>query len=53
MVKNAQFVINDRTKCDDIHKVNKENYKNYFNTTDLDQGTLGKNICYKLSLPII
>ena len=40
--KSAAFVINEKTKSSKLDNVDKKNYKDYFNTTDLDQGAIGK-----------
>jgi hypothetical protein len=38
---NAQFAVDDNGCCIKLRNLNELNYKNYFHTTDLDQGCLG------------
>ena len=38
---NAKFAVDDAGDCVKPKNLNESNYKNYFHTTDLDQGCLG------------
>jgi len=44
LYSNAHFVLDKQNKFMNMRAINESNYKNFFHTTDLDQGSLGNNL---------